>query len=208
MSDKQIVLVAARHGQTALNKNHCFRGTANPPLDETGFKQANTAGHYLKGIELGEVYASPKTRATQTADAIIRQIGSECYETIDDLMALDVGEFSGQPKSPENVAKIEQYINTPQLSIPGGESLDEFRGRVRPLFIEALNKWQKTGLPCLFVVHSSIIHELGQMFNDDHHSARVEPGGVSVVYLDDGELHAEPIFRPLQKSGNKVDTIS
>src|SRR6267142_5783548 len=128
MSDKQIVLVAVRHGQTALNKNHCFRGSSNPPLDETGFKQANTAGHYLKGIELGEVYASPKTRATQTADAIIRQIGSECYETIDDLMALDVGEFSGQPKSPENVAKIEQYINTPQLSIPGGESLDEFRG--------------------------------------------------------------------------------
>jgi uncharacterized phosphatase len=208
MSDKQIVLLAARHGRTTLNKNNCFRGDANPPLDETGFREANISGHYLKGFELGDVYSSPKTRATQTADAITRQIGKKDYEEICDLVALDVGDFSGKPKSPENVSKIGEYINNPSVPIPGGESLDEFRDRVRPIFVEAIEKWEQTGLPCLIVVHSSIIHELGQMFNDDHHSARVEPGGVAAVYYDDGRFHAEPIFKPLKKSGNKVDTIS
>ena len=35
------VCYVVRHGQTVLNKDKCFRGNANPPLDETGIKQAH-----------------------------------------------------------------------------------------------------------------------------------------------------------------------
>jgi|SRR6266850_1487083 len=207
MSDKQIVLVALRHGQTTLNATNCFRGAANPPLDNTGFKQANAAAYYLQGMEFSAIYSSPRTRATQTATAVSNK-KHEAFVELPDLVALDVGSFSGQPKSPENVRKIEQYIQNPDISIPGGEALNEFRCRVRPIFTEAIQMYERTGLPCLLVVHSSIIHELGQMFNDDHHSARVEPGGVAAVYYDDGEFHAEPIFKPLKVSKNQADTVS
>lgn len=207
MSDKQIVLLCARHGTTVLNASGCFRGSANPPLDDEGFRDANVSAHYLSGIEVGPIYSSPRLRATQTATPIAAKQNREFHE-LPDLVALDVGDFSGEPKNAENVAKIEYYIQNPDIPIPGGESLNEFRERVRPIFYEALAMYDMTGLPCLLVVHSSIIHELGMVFNNDHHSARVEPGGVSAVFCDEGEFHAEPIFKPLKKKQGSVDTIS
>jgi broad specificity phosphatase PhoE len=208
MSDKQIVLVAARHGTTTLNASNCFRGNVNPPLAPEGFRDANKASHYLSGMKFSSIYTSPRLRATQTADAIVRNQNNQEYTEIPDLAALDVGDFSGQPKSPENVRKIEQYIDNSHIPIPGGESLDAFRARVRPIFVEAIKQFDLTGLPTLLVVHSSIIHELGSMFNDNHHSSRVEPGGIAAVYYDDGDLHAEPIFKPLKIKQGKADTIS
>ncbi len=209
MSEKQIVLYLVRHGVTLLNKNHCFRGTENPPLAPEGFQDANKAATYFSEIDLGEIYASPRLRATQTATTIANRRG-QSFTEIPDLAALDVGDFSGKPKSPENVAKLEHFLQNPDTQIPGGESLNDFRGRIRPLFGEAIEAYNKSGLPCLFVVHSSVVHEAGQMFNNDHHSARVEPGGVAAVYSTDGEFHAEPIFKPLkQKPGqSKADTVS
>jgi phosphoserine phosphatase len=209
MSDPQIVLYLARHGTTILNANGCFRGNVNPPLDDKGFKDANTLAHYFSGIELGDIYSSDRIRATQTADAIVNR-RKESYQKLPDLRALDVGNFSGKPKSPENVQRIEYYLDRPDISIPGGEPLNGFRDRIRPLFSEAIEMYNNTGLPCLFVVHSSIIHEAGTMFNNDHHSARVEPGGVAAVYFKDGKFCAEPIFKPLKKQlgQSKADTVS
>ncbi len=209
MPDKQIVLYLSRHGVTNLNKNHHFRGTQNPPLAPEGFKDANQLAHYLSGIDLGDIYSSPRLRATQTATTVVNK-RNESFTEIPDLAAMDIGYFSGKPKSSDNVDKLEVYLQNPHTKIPGGESLSDFRDRIRPLFMEAMEAYNKSGLPCLFVVHSSVIHEAGQLFNNDHHSARVEPGGVAAVYYTDGELHAEPIFKPSkQKQGQRrADTVS
>src|SRR6266436_2818540 len=149
MSEKQIVLYLVRHGVTLLNKNHCFRGTENPPLAPEGFQDANKAATYFSEIDLGEIYASPRLRATQTATTIANRRG-QSFTEIPDLAALDVGDFSGKPKSPENVAKLEHFLQNPDTQIPGGESLNDFRGRIRPLFGEAIEAYNKSGLPCLF----------------------------------------------------------
>lgn len=203
MADKNVVLWAVRHGTTELNADNCFRGKANPSLDEKGRKDAEVARDFLKDKFIGDVYSSPKLRTTQTAETI-----GLPYTTVDDLMALNVGDFSGKPKNKENTDAINYYIDHPDEKIPGGESLNQFRSRVRPLFNEAIQRFEQTGFPCLFIVHSSIIHELGQVFNDDHHSSRVKPGGIASLVWDESGLHAEPTFKPLKISKNKADTIS
>src|SRR4030067_832999 len=59
-----------RHGQTAWNKGEIFRGRTDIPLDETGLREAEGAGEYLKEIRVMTIYSSPLTRARQTAEKI------------------------------------------------------------------------------------------------------------------------------------------
>jgi len=208
MSEKLIVLYCARHGRTALNADNCFRGKNNVPLDAQGYRDAHKLANYFEGIEIGGIVCSDKMRAHDTARIIGQRKGMAVHPT-PSLQALNVGDFSGQPNTAENVAEIQRYTDNPQRCIPGGESLDEFKSRVRPALAEALEISDRTGIPWLVVGHSSIVHEVGAMFNEDHHSSLVNPGGVAAVYLENGQLKAEPIFKPEpDKSGVRASHVS
>ncbi len=58
-----------RHGQSVGNRDHVFLGHTDMPLTELGREQARLAGQYIKkmGIKIDAVYASPLSRAYETA---------------------------------------------------------------------------------------------------------------------------------------------
>lgn len=201
--DKTIVLYCARHGSTQLNSDNCFRGKADPPLSSKGFREANQLAHYIQPEEVSFIVASAKIRAKQTADVIAtaKRLSGEskfdiCPTPNEGLFAWNVGNFSGKPKDKENLDELQKYIDAPDLVVPGGESLNRFRSRVRPLIEEAICASDELGCPGLIVVHSSVIHELGEMFHKDHTAALVKPGGLAAVYYSNGQLNVEAIFRP------------
>jgi broad specificity phosphatase PhoE len=198
--EKQIVLYVVRHGSTDLNQADCFRGDADPPLSTLGYREANQVAHYLQPIEVSFIVASAKKRAVATADIInIAKKLDGCnlqVHTNHLLFPWSVGTFSGKPKNKENLDKLQKYIDHPGEVIPGGESLNCFRDRVRPIIEEALDTAEENTSPGMIVVHSSIVHELGQMFNNDHQAALIKPGGVAVVYVSNGMFRVEAIFRP------------
>ena len=66
----EIILV--RHGQTAWNATEVFRGRLDIGLDETGLRQAEMLGTYLRHRRTEAVYSSPLLRARQTAEAVVR----------------------------------------------------------------------------------------------------------------------------------------
>ena len=195
MPDRPICLFVARHGRTVLNADNCFRGKNNVPLDDQGHRDAHKLADYFEGIQIGGIICSDKIRAHDTARVSGEPKALAVHPT-PSLQALNVGDFSGQKKTPENVAAIQSYVDNPSRVIPGGESLEQFQSRVRPALAEALKISDQTGLPWLVVGHSSIVHEVGSMFNNDHHAALVKPGGVAAVYIEDGHLASEPIFKP------------
>ena len=201
--DKQILLYAARHGSTDLNSANCFRGNADPPLSAKGFREANQLAHYLQPIELSFIVTSAKRRAQNTADTIslAKKLNNEtkydiCPVSNDGLFPWNVGNFSGKPKNQENLDELQKYIDNPSLVVPGGTSLGAFRNTIRPLIQEAIETSEEMGAPGLLVVHSSVIHELGEMFHKDHTAALVKPGGLAAVYFSNGMLRVEAIFRP------------
>lgn len=156
----------------------------NPDLAEDGVEDAKLLAEYFEPVELSAIFYSDKKRSTQTADIIAaKKPDVECYPT-KALWAWDVGMFSGEEKNAENVEKLEYYVQNPEVPIPEGESLNGFKARVRPCIREGLEIADRCGAPVLFVVHSSVIHELGAMINGEHKSALVEPGGVAIVYAD------------------------
>jgi len=66
-SFRRTVVYLVRHGQTPLNKSGVLRGLADPPLDETGRRQAQRLGAALGPRGLAAVFSSPLVRARQTA---------------------------------------------------------------------------------------------------------------------------------------------
>lgn len=208
MAEAIPVLYLARHGSTVLNQNDCFRGNANPPLSEDGLRDANRLGAYFADIPLSFIISSDKLRATQTANIIGQNNKTKVHST-PNLRALNVGSFSGQPRNTENTEALQQYLDNPDLKIPGGESLNGFRARVVPAIWEAIEIADDSGLAGLLVCHSSLIHEASNMILHNHQACLVKPGGVAAIYIKDGKIGMNAIYRPfIPPPTKKTDTIS
>lgn len=208
MDLKNTLLFGARHGTTTLNTQGCFRGPLNPPLDEKGKHDAEELGKFFQDIPIACIICSDKTRALQTAHVIAKyKPGIEIYPNAG-LHALNVGDFAGKPKD-KYEDEFEYYVRNPDVTIPGGESINDFKARIRPLLLEGVKIANRVGLPTFFAIHSSIIHEMGSMINNDHGSTLVKPGGAARIYHDNGRLKAEPIFKPDPHRGTSgADKIS
>lgn len=193
----EILVYVARHGTTVLNTNGCFRGPLDPDLDGQGWRDAHALAFYFEPLDLGAIFFSPKKRSRHTAMLINKAKGGDLpYHGHQNLQALNVGDLGGQKKTPETEKIVKHHTENMDDPFPGGESFNEFRGRVRPLLIDAVKMALRYGKPTLIVAHSSIVHETGELFNGDHSSTLVHPGGVAAVYIEDGKLKAEPIFKP------------
>ena len=107
---------------------------------------------------------------------------------------LNVGDFSGKKKDAAAQEQMDWYVDNPSIKIPGGESLNDFKGRIRPCILEALMLADKAGAPVLEVADSSVMHEVSSMFCGHHNKALVKPGGVIEVYAEIAG------FTPIQSS--------
>jgi broad specificity phosphatase PhoE len=138
-------LILARHGETEWNVGKIFRGRADVNLDAVGVKQADLLGKYLGNCRLEAVYSSPLKRALDTATIVARyqKVG---VHTAEDIIDLDYGEW--QSLSEQQVerlypALLKEWHNSPHKArIPGGESLEDVRGRVIELVNDVLSRHQ------------------------------------------------------------------
>lgn len=87
----------ARHGRTALNESGALRGLLDPPLDETGHRQARLLGRALAAQLPSLTVASPLLRARQTAEPVAAQAGLDAT-TDQCLLDRDYGPWAGSPK--------------------------------------------------------------------------------------------------------------
>src|SRR4028119_269163 len=69
--DQEMLLI--RHAQSTANASGVWQGQLDFPLSEEGRRQAAGAGHALKGATISGVYASPLSRAFETAEIIARE---------------------------------------------------------------------------------------------------------------------------------------
>jgi broad specificity phosphatase PhoE len=191
-----------------LNAQNAFRGNANPELDTVGVKQARELARLFESIDISHIFCSDRLRATKTAEIMAAAKNAPVHQSTS-LRALDVGEFSGELRTPESEAALQVYLDSPDEQIPGGESLNEFKSRIVPCIQEAIDIYCECGTPSLIVAHSSVVHEVGFLAHGEHKSVLVEPGGAIAVYVTNGKLGAEPIFKPIKASGKShAETIT
>src|SRR5215210_2344399 len=70
---QEIILI--RHGQSTANASGVWQGQMDFSLSEEGRRQATTAGRALKETRISGVYASPLSRAFETAEIVAREAG-------------------------------------------------------------------------------------------------------------------------------------
>jgi broad specificity phosphatase PhoE len=71
--DQEMLLI--RHAQSTANASGVWQGQLDFPLSEEGRRQAAGAGRALKAARISGVYASPLSRAFETAEIVAREAG-------------------------------------------------------------------------------------------------------------------------------------
>jgi broad specificity phosphatase PhoE len=204
----EIILI--RHGQTQWNASEIFRGRADIPLDETGFKQAALLGAYLKAEPISAVYSGPLSRAVKTAEAVAKphKLKVNVISSLDDI---DCGEWQGKPLT--EVKELwddvyQDWLDTPeQVRLPGGESLDEVLGRVFPFADDAVKRHRDGCI--VFVSHRAVLKVLVcallGLDNSSFWNLKIDNCGITRFTLTGKRIvmtvHNDTSFlKPLQKS--------
>lgn len=150
-----------RHGKTEWNEKGLVQGQADPPLNDTGKKQAKTLRDNIKEI-IGTyeiIYSSPMQRAVQTAE-IIR--GNSKLTIISDkrLVSRKLGKFSGMTLDEIKTNYQEEYAlwvdGDHSFRPPDGESTHELVARTAEFLKFLLENHKETQKIMIFTHRESI----------------------------------------------------
>lgn len=182
----KIVAFFIRHGETDMNKKDEFRGDEDIDLDETGQAQAQELVPYFDARDFSAAFHSDKKRTKQTIGPLAEAHGMQAVE-LPGLDSLNTGDFTGLPKTAANKKKLDWYREHPDVVIPGGESVQNFRNDTDPAIMKVIRIGEEAGKPAIAATHGSVMRELSRMFhNGDYNAIKVEPGGIVGVFKKRG----------------------
>jgi alpha-ribazole phosphatase len=126
-------LLLVRHGETELNSSQRYWGKTDVPLGSEGTRQAERLRSRLASEKIDCLYCSQLKRALTTA-GIIASNRNLKLTGCSELNEIDFGKIEGLDFT-EVSARFPEVARSwiersPQLTYPGGESLDQMEKRV------------------------------------------------------------------------------
>ncbi len=126
-------VIFIRHGQSEYNFSRHFAGRTDAKLTDLGRAQAQSTAKALARFPITRIYASPLSRAMDTAKPTAELLGLEITPE-PGLYEIDAGEWEGLAyKEIEEKYPLEFYHlheNVALLQAPGGESMHHLFDRV------------------------------------------------------------------------------
>ncbi|WP_067974094.1 bifunctional RNase H/acid phosphatase [Mycolicibacter icosiumassiliensis] len=126
-------LLLLRHGQTELSVNRRYSGRGNPPLTDTGRRQADAAARFLaERGGIAAVISSPLQRCRDTAEAAARLLRLD-VRVDEDLTETDFGAWEGLTfaEAAERDPDLHRrWLKDTSTQPPDGESFDAVQQRV------------------------------------------------------------------------------
>jgi broad specificity phosphatase PhoE len=183
------VLILVRHGQTDANARGLLLGRADPPLNETGYRQACALAQTLPKAD--RIVSSPLTRARHTAAVLAGAppgvTEAERVEVDPRWIEMDYGELDGRPATALDEGSWRTWMQDPDFVPAGGESLAAVCARVQEACLELVEDAASGDV--VVVSHVSPIkaavtwalgvgHEVGwRMFLTDAAVCRIDTSG-------------------------------
>lgn len=143
-------LYLVRHAETSWNAEIRYQGNLDIPLSPIGKLQAQRTANFFSSLPLAALYSSTVLRAVETAQEIASQArllptGEPAPLLAESsLREMDPGEWTGltreeaQERDPE---LFQAWLAHPESAqLPGGESLEDVRKRVWPVFLSILER--------------------------------------------------------------------
>ena len=162
-----------RHGETDGNVKGIFQGNTDFPLNEKGKELARLTGHALKDIRFQECLSSPLSRASQTAEIVLRESGNtDCPIIYDDrLREIHFGDWEmkkmrhGECEVPEEDVRL--FFTDPfkLRAFPGGENVFQVCKRTQDFLKELINR--NDDRTYLISVHGCAFRAMLNSYYDD-----------------------------------------
>lgn len=167
-------LVLIRHGQSTANATGVWQGQLDFPLSEMGRRQASEAGRALGGVEISGAYASPLSRAFETASSIVREASFPGEVVpVRGLMERQGGILEGstweeqEARDPEFAEKFLALPEEERWTLAGAETDEDILVR----FVDALSSIRAGHGPgdrLLIVSHGGVMRAfLRDLFGED-----------------------------------------
>ena len=132
-----------RHGATVLSAEDRYAGAVDVALSDEGRAQARALGTRLAGEDLAAVYASPMSRAQDTARAIVDGRGLD-VATVPELRETDHGHWEGRTREEIRAAFPDEYARwerDPFTFAPSnGETGLQVLARALPAFLAIVGR--------------------------------------------------------------------
>lgn len=167
-------LSLVRHGQTDWNRARRIQGTSDIPLNATGRAQAHVTATALALRTWDGIYASPLSRAMDTARIIAQASNLAEPQPIADVTERRYGEAEGLTGE-EILARFPDGV-----AVPGRETRDEVVARALPALTELAEN--NPGRNLIVVSHGGVIASLVRALTDH---ALPGPGEV----IPNGSVH-------------------
>ena len=126
-------VIFVRHGQSECNLEHRFAGQIDAKLTDLGRTQAENVVKALQAYPITRIYASPLSRAIDTARPTAKALGLEIIPE-PGILEISAGEWEGltfdeiEKRYPEEFDHLKGDRSL--LQLPGGESMRNLYDRV------------------------------------------------------------------------------
>ena len=195
-------LVLMRHGQSLWNQENRLTGSVDVPLTEKGRGEAVSAALQYPGLKFDIAYASPLSRARDTAALFLEKLGQFVPLITEPLLIeKSYGILQGLNK---DLVKAEYGVDAYNLmhssynvAPPGGESLRELGLRVQPFVKQVIGEDLRLKKNVLLVAHGNVIRSLVMMIEK---LSPAEIGAFAVGTAEPLIYHLDGTFR-IEKKG-------
>lgn len=199
-----------RHGITEGNEKRWYYGGADLPLTESGKKTLQALADrevYPRLPEDADLYTTGLIRTEQTCEILF---GKREHRVIRNLREMEFGEY--ECSTYEELSKYEAFEKwawdeTGDVALPGGESKNQFAGRIKEGLAELIGyhrlrelAHRHDGKPAISaaVCHGGVISAIMQMLFPEEKGSMWDwmpsPGFGYAVTLKDGEAAAYEII--------------
>ncbi len=128
------MLIAVRHGKTAMNEDgkERLRGWLPITLTLEGMKSSRDNAELLSELEdVKKLYSSDLVRAVQSATEVAQVLWME-IEIAEELRDWNYGYLTGQLTSGKNLNELNDFVDNPDKSVKEGEPFQSFLDRAVP----------------------------------------------------------------------------
>jgi uncharacterized phosphatase len=191
-------LYLVRHGETDWNAQRRIQGSTDIPLNATGRMQAETTGALLARRSWDGIYASPLSRAVETASIIAAAVGLGKPATIAAIVERNYGEAEGL-----NWEEIERLFPGDE-PVPGRETHAEVAARVVPALVSLAVS--RPGDSLIVVTHGGVIRSLVGVVAPDETHGSITNGSIHSFELVDGSLELVEFNDPIDAESLECGT--
>ncbi len=187
-----MIIYMMRHGETDWNRQHLFQGRTDIPLNENGRKVAEWTRKGLKDVKFDVAFASPLSRAKETAQIILEGRNIELIED-ERIIEMAFGDYEAT-RMDQNDEMLMTFFCHPENYVDekGIEAFESVLARADAFLQDLINNPNYQDSTVLVATHGAMIRGLMGAFLNKNVKDFWEGGvhkncGMTIVEVKNGE---------------------